>query len=233
MAVPFAIAEAEKSDQRVGGAIRRRRKASALVNSPRLRPDPVRRRLMLQARPNFAISFRMMDRLHQAFALSPHDKAAVDQTVGRIKGVATFLSDAAESVKDADLITTIKEATPWWVEATGSAAAQSFPVVKFVASLFEKLTEEPDPQAVGLLACTLAYQQSVEEAITWAASPKEAKTDANEVKRRIAALDSSSSFDFTTFSLGNALQHPFLTHADELLDVFLHGVGTPNRNDAF
>jgi uncharacterized protein YjbI with pentapeptide repeats len=167
----------------------------------------------------------MADPLGKLFGLTPHEKSETGRTVRRIKGVATFFSDAIDALKNADVVKAIGEATPWWVEATGSAAAQSFPVIKFVASLFEKLTEEPDPQAVGLLACTLAYERAVEEGTKWTGTPTGASAAAAEIKKLISALDQPESFDFTTFSLQRALEHPFVANAEKMLITYLNGVG--------
>jgi hypothetical protein len=45
-----------------------------------------------------------------------------------------------------------------WAGAAGSAVAESVPVVKFASVLLTNLTKEHDPDTLGFLACTLAYQ---------------------------------------------------------------------------
>lgn len=167
----------------------------------------------------------MADLLQKIFGTAVYEKADAAQTVGKIKGLATFFSDAIEATKDATAVKGLGKALPWWAEAAGSAAAEAIPVVKFAVLLFEKLVDEPNAQEVGLLACTLAYQQSVEEAIRWTGLPEAAKNASAEVRSSIASLDNSESLDFSTFSFRSALQHPFFENAEMMFRSYLDGVG--------
>lgn len=153
------------------------------------------------------------------------EKADANRRIGKVKKIATFFCDALDASKDVGVIKAIIEATPWWLEATAEAAKQSFPLIKFAATLFEKWSEETDTQTIGLAVCTLAYQHCVEDAIKWTGAPEQAKPTATEVKDRIQSLEPKQPFDFTTFSLREALHHPFVQSAEEMLTTYLDAVG--------
>ncbi|MEY2502186.1 MAG: hypothetical protein QOI07_2520 [Verrucomicrobiota bacterium] len=167
----------------------------------------------------------MSDILRDKLGVSAAEKSDAGRTISKIKGLTTFFADAIDSLKETTLVEAIKEATPWWGGAVVGALAEATPVVKFAVGLFEKLTEEHDPYILGLLASTLAYQRSVENAISWAGSPDVAKkVDAN-LKSNIAALELDKDVDFKTFSFADALNHSFVKGADAIFQTYLKGVG--------
>src|SRR5256885_737614 len=110
----------------------------------------------------------MSDILRDRLGFSSAEKEDAGHFISRIKGLTTFFADAITALKDTTVVQAIKESTPWWGSAIVGALAEATPVVKFAVGIFEKLTEEHDPHILGLLASTLAYQRSVEGAISWA-----------------------------------------------------------------
>jgi hypothetical protein len=163
--------------------------------------------------------------LRARLGLSDYDKEGAGKTIGALKGIADFFSEAVEAVKDNDAVEAIAKSVPWWAEATGTALAEALPPVKFVLKLFKELTKEDDPQILGLLASTLAYQRSVEETLRWAGVPKEAKKVSADLKRELAALAPAEDINFKDFSFTYALQHDFVRNSDLIFKRYLDGVG--------
>lgn len=167
----------------------------------------------------------MGDFLREKLGLSAHEKRDAASFIGKIKGLTTFFADALKATKDTAPVKAIAEAVPWWAEATGTALTESVPVVKFAVELFSELTKENDPHVLGLLACTLAYQRSVEDVFRLHCANDEAKQVAKDVNEKLSALDFSADLDFRTFSFRTALKHEFTTKADAQFAVYADALG--------
>jgi hypothetical protein len=149
-------------------------------------------------------------------------KDQVGGTLGKLKGVNNMLADVLEATENLDIVEKLKEASPW-AEAVGNALGDAIPPVRFVLKLFAELTEVKDPDELGYLAATLAYQQAVEQA--WTAMPASVlervkAADPELRKKGLAALRAAApaeGFDFGKFSFENALQCDFIAKADEFL----------------
>jgi hypothetical protein len=166
----------------------------------------------------------MSDILRDLLGLSSQSKSNLGKWVGKLKSIATFFSDAIDAVKDTSAVEAIARSVPW-AEAAGTAFTEAVPVVKFAATLFTELTKEQDPHVLGFLACTLAYQRSVEEAMNWAGIPDQAKNAKNELKPKLAELEPSADVDFKKFSFSTALEHEFIRRADHAFTSYLEAVG--------
>jgi hypothetical protein len=149
--------------------------------------------------------------------LSLAQKRDAGEVVSKFKTVTEFLSDAFEAGKDNGVLIGVAKALPW--ADIGVATAESLPVLKFFYTLVEKLTEVKDPDELGYLACTVAYQRSVEQAIEklkWTIKPKEPSGPLREaLDRKLSDLA-----DFSTFSFETALLHRFVMEADDALIAF-------------
>ncbi len=167
----------------------------------------------------------MADFLRDKLGLTIKDKSDAGSIIGKVKGIADFFADAAEAIKKAPVVEAIKEATPWWVPEVAGAAADILPPFKFVMGVLDKLTTEHDPLALGLLACTTAYQKSVESAIIWAGAPAEAKKVGRDLKEQIASFEPEKDVNFDGFAFHQAFQHPFIKNADLVFGHYLDGVG--------
>ena len=167
----------------------------------------------------------MADFLRDKLGLTIKDKSDAGSIIGKVKGIADFFADAAEAIKKAPVVEAIKEATPWWVPEVAGAAADILPPFKFVMGVLDKLTTEHDPLALGLLACTTAYQKSVESAIIWAGAPAKAKKVGQDLKEQIASFEPEKDVNFDGFAFHQSFQHPFIKNADQVFDRYLDGVG--------
>jgi hypothetical protein len=169
-------------------------------------------------------TFVMLNTLVQKLKLTPQDKSDLDKFVGQLKSIAEFFSDAIEAVKDTAVVDAIAGAAPW-VDAVGGAFAEAVPPVKFLVELFARLTKEHDPEALGFLACTLAYERSVEEAIKSLGSPEAPRQVREAVKERLSALEPSEDVTFKHFSFADATAHEFVRKADDALREYASAVG--------
>ncbi len=157
--------------------------------------------------------------------LDSAQKTRLGNLAGRLKGVTEFLSSAVESFKEAGFVEAIGNALPW-AGALGEALGETVAPVKFVVAFFAKLTEINDPNQLGLIACTLAYQRSVEQAASAIGIPTEASRSKSELRQRLAELETpEEAIHFHTFSFAGALSHPFIVSADRALESFAEGMG--------
>lgn len=167
------------------------------------------------------------DRLRKWLNLSASDNARAGDLLSKVKGVNTFFADTASALKDWGPAEALTESLPW------KEIAGVTPVIKFAVDVFEKLTKENDPHVLGLLACTLAYQQSVQKAlVSEGLQPDDAsaKKEVEALRDQILGLEKEEEEKelkeaFATFSFQTALEHPFIKEADQTLEVFLAGLG--------
>lgn len=156
-------------------------------------------------------------------------KDQVGGTLARLKGVHEMLADVVEATKELDILQALKDASPW-AEAVGNALGDALPPVRFVLKLFEELNKIEDPNELGYLAATLAYQQAVEQA--WQAMPPDvlAQVKAADPKLRKKALADlrsatpAEAYDFSRFSFDQALSSPFIKDAERFLEMSAQGL---------
>jgi hypothetical protein len=168
-----------------------------------------------------------MNSLIKVLGLSHEERRSVEKTVGRIRSVSEFLSDAVDAVKELDFVEALQKALPW-ADAIMGSAHDAFPAVKFVTKLFGRLTGQNDPDALALIAFTSVYQQSVNQAVRAVGAPRRPHGDVEQVREQLCNLDDSlvaSALDFSGLSIEGALDHPFVTHADGMLAVAAEGAG--------
>src|SRR5258708_1851582 len=175
--------------------------------------------------------------LLDALRLSPKEKSAITGFAGKIKGVSEFLAEAFSKAGKMGFVRAIEDSTPWFGAVV--EAGEAFPAVKFVVTLFSKLTEEHDPAQLAFLACTLAYERSIEQAVTalglatvpdslddreLAARLKVAQGDSGSVQQDVSAKQGTL-FKLESFSFGDALLHPFVKEPDRVLDRCAQSAG--------
>lgn len=166
----------------------------------------------------------MYNPLAEKLKLSTQEQAQVGRTVGRLKSIADFLSDAVEALKDTTVVAAVGRAAPW-ADAFGSALSETIPPVKFAIELVKGFTEEHDPEALGFLAATLAYQRAVEQTVASMESPSNAKKAGGEIKSALREAEPSASLEMKKFSFRNANEHPFVRSADAALRLWAASVG--------
>jgi uncharacterized protein YjbI with pentapeptide repeats len=160
--------------------------------------------------------------------LGQNRKRQISKLAGGLKSVGDFLSEAIDKTKEMDFPEAIKRAAPWAERILGAAAGAASEVllpIKFVVKLAEKLTEINDPELLGHLACTIAFERATEHAVEEIGGPAEKRTVMEEAKAQLATLEPCEDVDLGTFSYDNAINHPFFQKADLNLQTALIMVG--------
>lgn len=152
---------------------------------------------------------------------------ALKKIVSGIKSVNEFLDKLQSGVKDTAWPKAIADALPWAGEV-GKAVGDSVAPIKFILSIYDSATRIDDPNKLGEIVCTAAFQRSVQQALAEAwegikvpAATKQRSKSA--VEKSKGAL--SSVYDFTTFSLDEAIKHPFFLDAWKAVAMFLKQIG--------
>jgi hypothetical protein len=101
----------------------------------------------------------MSSKLLTLFGLSEAEEDSIAKEIGRVKTIAEYTSELTEAIKKTDLPKALRQISPWWAGPLAEATGEAVPPVKFLVKLLEKLPAKPSPQKLGLLACTLAFQQ--------------------------------------------------------------------------
>lgn len=138
-------------------------------------------------------------------------------TLSKFKTVSEFLNDAIEAFRETSLVDAISRAAPW-AGVVAESAAEAVPPIKFLSKLLSELTEEKNPEVLGFLACTLAYERAVQRELPFAAATL-AKRAAHSIQTEIRH-EEPNSFDLDSFSFENALEHSFIMRADRALSEF-------------
>jgi len=160
--------------------------------------------------------------------LSVQDKQTLSKLLDPIKKVDDFFADAIEAFEKAklpiDVPETLTNALPW-AEAIGEGFKEAVPLVKFIIKVYEKLTKINKPEELVYLACTMAYEQAVQQTFSTLGDPHKPIKVSKEMKQQLAAGQDMDTSDFSNFSLDTALSHPFIRRADQVLTVFAQAVG--------
>lgn len=163
--------------------------------------------------------------------LSVSSKREIGKTLGGFKRINTFLEDVIGAMKGVSLVKAVGAASPW-LDAVGTSLAQAVPPVKFVVTLFEKLTAMPDPNDLGELAFTLSYEHAIAQSVESLGETALVTRASEGLVDRLRQINDSipePSLDFMRMSYDDLLLHPFITHADAMLDVALTALGYDNR----
>jgi len=168
-----------------------------------------------------------MASLDRFWKLDRTERRRLGETLGPIKTVTDLLADVLEATKDNKAITdvaeAIRDAVPWG--AVLGAAAEAVTPIRFLVKLFKGLTEETDPKALGFLACTMAYQRSVEQAIKDLGDPRAVGAAKSKIREELEALGPDKDEELDKFDFRDALRHPFVLDADSRLQIFARGLG--------
>jgi hypothetical protein len=81
---------------------------------------------------------------------------------------------------------------------------------------------------VGYLACTIAYESSIEQSVAAIGEPENRREISDATRKRLAALEDeqdTTTLDFQRFSFDSALAHPFVLQSDDILDSYLTEIG--------
>ncbi len=148
---------------------------------------------------------------------------ALKGVIGTFKTVHQFLSEVIAAVKNTPWPDAVNGALPW-AEALGEGIASTVAPVKFVLEVYAARTRIDDPNELGELACTAAFQRSVQQAIATARLVPDgamAKKIAAIGGEAIAEHSATKDYDFTKMRLDAAMSHEFCIDAKGWLTNFL------------
>ncbi len=157
--------------------------------------------------------------------LTPHTlegKKEARKTLSRVKSVSDFLADLIGSVKHTGLLDALAEHLPW-AAPLGAAVADAVPPIRFLVKLFRGLGEIHDPDLLGYLACTMAYQQALQQALP--EIPGATAVGKREIRSELRDATPEELYDFSRFSYDEALTHLFVVDADRYLETFGAEIG--------
>ena len=169
----------------------------------------------------------MPSTLWNLFGLTKEQETDVEKTIGRIKSITDYVSDVMDAVKDTPLPEALKAVSPWWAGPLVESVGDAIPPVKFVIKLLEKLPEKPPARALGILACTLAYQRSAEEAVRIQPPRLQilSTSTAAGLKEQVRQLKALDADTLRGFSLDPPVAHPFVWSADAALRLVAENAG--------
>lgn len=165
-----------------------------------------------------------MGELAKLFPLRSGVKQELVRAHKKLRTISEFFEDVTNALSEdhtRTIVDAVRGAAPWAglvVDALGA----SIPPIKFLLKLSQGLVEEKDPQRLGLLACTLAYQRAVEQAVDLV--PKIERPSPRVLKRAFPS-PSVDSYRFDDFSLARAWEHSFCKDTKVSLEAFASGLG--------
>lgn len=166
----------------------------------------------------------MFSKIAGILKLSPTDKDSIAETTDRFRSVAEFVEDVVEATKDTNFLEALTQCMPWWIQAVGESVAEAAPPIKFVATLLGKLGEIKDPNELAFLAFTVAYQRSLEKAVT-TVGPPSSITKFTESENGKDESETDEDWNFDTYSLSDPLNHPFLEQSKKILTARFRAAG--------
>ena len=152
--------------------------------------------------------------------ISDQERTHPPRMLGKLKTVTEWMSSAVDAVKDNTDFPGALQAISPWAGAAFAATKDALPPVKFVVKLFEELTKVQEPESLALIAYTLAYEACAEKAIQDSGLPEGAQV--------IGDLQDSiptQEVDFASFTLDQAVSHPFVHQADRVVAYYVGKAG--------
>ena len=184
-----------------------------------------------------------MSWLTKYLGVSAKSNDQLEEGVEEVKTVTEFLGDVAEKIPDLaetaadiserlpDLLSDAIEASTPWLTAGADAIGEALPPIKAILSLAKFLTRETNPYALGLLACSLAYQSALSDsAKEISAAPQRRVRMGRPAKLRMARADLGEPEKpeaFAGFQLNSALSHPLVLRADKAIYAVSEAAGYP------
>ncbi|MDX2030217.1 MAG: pentapeptide repeat-containing protein [Blastocatellia bacterium] len=147
----------------------------------------------------------------RAQPISTVEKSRIGKSGKLLKGLTEFFKEAAEwTGKKGDFVKAIDEAVPWVGDYVLEPAAEALPPLKFLSKLIEKIAEINEPQSLGILACTIAFERAIQLAVNAHPGPEGALRQA---ERQLEEMEAGEDVDLLDFSFETADSHPFTRRA--------------------
>src|ERR1700733_2312559 len=157
--------------------------------------------------------------------LTSDEKLKIEKEIGPIKSVTEFCSSLLEATKEIPLKETLVKLLPWAAKG-GRLLGEATPLAKVLVKLADEIVKEKDPETLGLLACSLAYERSAGLALAQQGEPANRvpfEQSLESVRGDLKKLKVSPSL--AGFSLEAPFAHPFVWEADDALALVVRGAG--------
>jgi GTPase SAR1 family protein len=150
-------------------------------------------------------------------------KQKADKFVAKADNLAEYFSDVAEIADKSGVGEAVVKALPW-ADVFGDVA-EGIPVFKTFFKVYKSITKETNPEKLGFIACTTAFQKATAEAFRNHGNPPSGtKVAVREAKEQLSAI-SFKEIDMGTFNLDTPFNHPFYESAMLCLEVTAEKVG--------
>jgi hypothetical protein len=163
--------------------------------------------------------------LESILNLTPEQKRRVEEEIGPVRSVADFCSNLLEATKEIPLKEKLVKLLPWAAKG-GHIVGEVTPLAKVLVKLVDEVAEEKDPETLGLLACSLAYERAAALALAQQGEPgyrvpfEHSLQSAREGLKKLKV-----GVNLSGFSLAAPLAHPFVWQADESLSFVVRNSG--------
>lgn len=157
-------------------------------------------------------------------ALASAKQRGETRAVARLSRASNFLGGLVDAFKDLDITKQIGEAAHW-AGAIGHALQEMAPPLKGLAALLKRVTQKNDPEEVGYLACSRAFESATAQTLRQLGRPEELKALTPAMRDGLDTLVPDADIVFSEFSFHRAESHPFVQGALRLLDGFAQSIG--------
>jgi hypothetical protein len=152
---------------------------------------------------------------------------ALKQAIKHYKSVNEFLDNFADAVKGTSSPEAIGQALPW-VGILGEAVAETVAPVKFILKLYEGATKVTDFEDLAEIACTVAFQRSVQQVLNLDGKRLETPRKPSKKAKAPDAVPEDKEYDFSTLGLETATQHPFYRDARQRFGQLMTNLDVPS-----
>jgi hypothetical protein len=157
--------------------------------------------------------------------LTPEQKRQVEKEIGPLRSVTEFCAGLLEATKEIPLKEKLAKLLPWAAKG-GEIVSEITPLAKVLVKLVDEVAKNKDPETLGLLACSLAYQRSAALALAQQGEPRNRVPFQNSLQSAREALKRLKiGVSLTGFSLEAPLAHPFVWQADDSLSLVVRSTG--------
>ncbi len=153
-----------------------------------------------------------------------------NQFVGKVNSISSFMEEIAKHMGNQNIVNAIDDVFPL-LKSVSEAASESLRLIKFLTELIAKRKQESDPDKLGHLACTTAFQVAMRRAVSETPEPANGtKKISQTVKEKLEAKAkeiSSKEFSakFKHFTRNQTTGHPFIKDIEGLLEEYLEAFG--------
>jgi hypothetical protein len=163
--------------------------------------------------------------MESIFRLGPEQQLRVSEEIGALQTITEFCSSLLEKSKDLPFKEKLVQLLPWAAKG-GKLVGEIAPLANVLIKLVDEITKEQDPEKLGLLACSLAYQRSAALALAQQGEPEVRvpfQNSLEDARKQLGKLEAG--WNLTGFSLEAPLAHPFVWKADESLSLVVRSSG--------